>query len=188
MVFIGAPDWINNAIDKINLMHGRDYSQSVNEGLEKILEGFGHEKTKAIVQRLKSYDNLPSNIVGLCERIFAEINGDDRERESWEVRKRDNLGTNEECIALMAFNGELFLWHELGLAERNTEFTHAILDIEQWAQAGRPKTWSKILDHWLIGFEKAYILDKAQAGALLDYLMRYNDMLVKTRKERTKAA
>lgn len=93
----------------------------------------------------------------------------------------DFLGNKNEIGQIGIFNSELEYWHKNGLVERNENGSTVPMDIDTFIRAGRPQTWSPILDHWLIGFEAAYKADMQQEGKLLDYLIRYNIQLKQKR-------
>ena len=180
---IDAKEYVNSAVKKIELMKGRDLPEIVVQALVDFFNGVGEIKTKAIIYRLKTYDKIPDNIIGCIDRLNNEIHNTYQEQE-YKPKNREDLGDPSSAGLMGEFMTEVFLWHELRLVERNTDNPCGVLDIEQWVAAGRPKSWSPIIDNWLEGFEAAYYMEKTKAGSVKIYMESYIRKLKKERTER----
>lgn len=180
---MAVQDWKKELLSEIVIMRGRELPLITATGLEKIFETCGERTARTAVRRLNDRDTIPNNIVGVMQREISLIEAEKRERDEWKTHS-DDAGTSDDCHAMMEFLTEILLWHSLGLVEKNPMGISIPMSIDEYAAAGRPITWSPIVDHWLGGFERAYNEDKVMPGALLDFLMRYNLTLKNARKER----
>lgn len=178
-------EWTETLISDIISMRGRELPAITADAIIAFFLKIGEKDSRRIVSRISGFENIPSNILGIIKKEHGNIMAEEREKTSWKERHDEGMGTNSECSALMLFNQELFLWHQLELVERNTEGFSGSVDIDTYIKMERPKTWSPILDHWLYGFETAYFLDMREPGALLNYLLQYNATLKKQREERS---
>jgi hypothetical protein len=180
---IGAQQFAQDALTKIELMRGRALPDIVAPELVKMFDGAGRYKTAAVLNRLRSYESIPQNIIGCCEKILWELNNQ-QETEGYKYKDRNDFGDKKTLESLAIFLVELEFWHKNGLAEYNHKGLTTGIDINQWIEAGRPKTWSPILDHWLNGFVKAHEEEKINPGAILAFEMEYNTMLIAERIKR----
>ena len=182
--FLGAKEYVNAAVNKIELMRGRDLPEMVTHYLVDYFGKIGEIKTNCVVAELKMLDNIPSNIIGAVER-YAQKAQYHNEAQQYKPKDRNDLGDKESAGLIAEFLGEVLLWHELNLVDVNTDNPCGVMDIEQWVSIDRPKSWSPIIDDWLKGFESAYYLEKSQPGAISKFMRAYID---KIKSERTKRA
>lgn len=182
-------NWTESLLSDIVAMRGKEMPSITAEAISSFFAKIGESNSRIIVHRLEGIDNIPSNIMGWIKKEYALMNAADREREEWKIRHNDGLGNNHELIALTDFLTEVTEWHKLGIAESKP--IRAIFDIDFYIDAckrgEKPVTWSPIVDHWLVGFSVAYVRDLSEPGFLLDYLLRYNEMLKKQKTERIAA-
>lgn len=176
-------DFITNALSRIVIARGRELPELHANKLAEIFSVIGMVKTKIVADRIEGLSSIPQNIIGEVNKIIADIRAEEQEREAWKAARRDNLGTDPEHEQIGIFNTELMTWHRSGLVQKNPEGITVPMSVEEYIKAGRPKTWSPIIDHWMQGYEVAYKLDLQTEGALLDYLMRYNRTLQDRRKQ-----
>lgn len=164
-------------------MRGKDFVDMQAKGIAKKFDEIGKNDTWVIIRRLQAWPKIPDNISGAIDKEYGALKAERREAGQWRMKK-EGLGTSLECSEIGRFNDELTLWHRMGLADTNKNGSTVPMAIEEWIRAGRPATWSPVLDHWLQGFEVAYKQDLQVEGSLLAFLARYNNMLVEQRKER----
>jgi hypothetical protein len=178
-------DWKTNLIAQIVVLRGRELPTIQDEGLRSIFDSSGKSVALQAVKRLSDMPTLPSNIIGAIKREISGIEGEIRERQEWRLKSRDAATSTKECQELMAFLQELSIWHQIGLVERNDNGISIPMSIDEYIYAGRPKTWSPIIDHWLQGFEAAYRLEQEKPGALIDFYKGYTKNLIEERRKRT---
>jgi hypothetical protein len=181
--FLGTKEYVNAAVNKIELMKGRDLPEETGRYLIEFFDKIGQYKTSAIVSQLKGYDTIPQNIIGCVEKMAAEINYNS-EIDKYKMKDRDDLGDPLSAGLFAEFMQEIFVWHKSGLVETNKDNPCDIMDIEQWATVNRPKTWSPIIDDWMKGYEAAYYLERQQKGAIANFLKSYNEKLKIEREKR----
>ena len=170
--------------DRIAAARGKDIPAGTLKEIFKLFDAiedrYRVKDCEQIASMIEAYENVPQNIFGLIKRIRDDLKyRRDQALEHNENWKADPANASgKEFSAFFAVLGEIFLWHELKLAEKNPDGLYAALDIQEWKSAGCPKTWSPILDHFLQGYAKIYTV---APPALEEYLINYKKILVEKR-------
>lgn len=92
----------------------------------------------------------------------------------------DEYTDKREWELAAAITGEILTWHRLGLVDAQRQEFDGTMDAEEWVRAGKPKTWSPMVDHYFEGL--SHMRGSAQRK---EFMAGYLATLRKTRAERT---
>lgn len=174
------------AIERLGAARGKDIPQVTIKGIYRLFDEMQADDIDHIVRLVEKYENIPSNLYGLVDRLWSE-------RKYWKDQKLNHAedwkadpdnASGKEFSAFFAVLGEIFLWHTDKLVESNKEGTTVPMDIAEWKRAGCPKTWSPMVDHFLEGYLKMYTTS-SESDILLNYMINYKNTLVSARIKRT---
>jgi len=97
----------------------------------------------------------------------------------------DGMVDRGEWALAMQITIEIMLWHETGIAQRQEAEIRQLPehgDLRAWVNAGKPKTWSPIVDHYFEGLSKMNGSHERKR-----FIAGYLKTLQDTRAERTAA-
>lgn len=173
-------------LDRIAAARGKDIPQVTIKGIYRLFDQMQDRDIEHITRLIEKYENVPSNLYGLVDRLWSErkywldqqtMNADD-----WKADPDNASGA--EFSAFMAVMTEILAWHEEKLVERNPEGVTVAMSIVDWKKAGCPKTWSPILDNFLIGYLNTYTASTG-SKVLFDFMIKYTKTLHNARLKRT---
>jgi hypothetical protein len=175
-------------IEDLEAANGRAMNNTTAKKIVDALSTVDWKEANAIVRSISRAPNPPRNVYGAVLDAVEEVGREKAQalehRQTWAVKDSDRL-TPAEWQWNQLILEEIMVWHDLKLAARNVDHCEP-MDIDEWIQAGRTKTWSTILDHYLQGSEPAY---KRSVGgdvnALAAFAEAYYKMLVNERMKRT---
>lgn len=175
----------DSLLESVEVVVGRDLQERQKAAIAKVLSRVSWKWAVSIVREFSRLQNPPRNVYGwMCDKV-DEIKDEERKRiegqTQWEADK-DCLN-GKEMEVLFGILDEIMTWHELDLVSKTPGGCTDPMDVEGWIKAGRPKTWSQIVDHFLAGSEPAYKQDKQMPGTLYAFWVAY---LKSLRDERTR--
>jgi hypothetical protein len=158
-----------------------DQFSRLYEGFEKI------DWTKAcqIVRDFERMERFPSNVYGvIANRIEDQYRTERQEHYKAELfRAVDaDCASSVEWSLFFEITNEIILWHRIGLAERNPNGITIPMSSDEWDQAGRPATWSNILDHFMSELSKVNNFESDRRDS---FLKQYLGILQSEREKRT---
>lgn len=175
----------DEAIEHLCAAKGKDIPQVTIKGIYRLFDEMDAKDIDYIVRLVEKYENIPSNMYGLIDRLWSE-------RKYWKEQKLNNTddwkadpdnASGKEFSAFFAVLNEIFLWHTEKLVQSNPEGVTVPMDISEWKRSGCPKTWSPIVDNFLTGYLKMYTTT-SESNLLLYFMNNYKDTLVKERLKR----
>jgi hypothetical protein len=174
-------------IEELAAAQGRDIQERTAVKIVDALATVDWKETNAIVRSISRAPNPPRNIYGAVLDAVEEVGREKAQalehRQTWAVKDSERLTPGEWQWNQLVLE-EIMVWHDMKLATRNVEYCEP-MDIDEWIKAGRPKTWSTILDHYLTGSEPAYKRTiGGDALALEKFAEAYYKMLVSERTKR----
>ena len=175
--------WQDELIKKINTYRGREITALQASACHEIFEVMDEYDSRRVVRMLSAVEIFPNNIVGWLEQHQREIQ---EQKQPKEYKKGFvDSGSPAEVSEYAKFLNELLLWHTLGLVKSNPDANPDIRDLDSYLAAGRPPTWSPILDDHMRKYEAALAENARQPGYLLSFLQTYNLTLKTEREKRT---
>lgn len=174
------------AIERLGATRGKEIPQVTIKGIYRLFDEMEAKDIEYIVRLVEKYENVPSNLYGLVDRLWSE-------RKYWKEQKLNatddwkadpDNASGAEFSAFMAVMTEILVWHEEKLVERNPEGVTVAMSIVDWKKAGCPKTWSPILDDFLIGYLNTYTASTG-SKVLFDFMIKYTKTLHNARLKRT---
>lgn len=174
------------AIERLGATRGKEIPQVTIKGIYRLFDEMEAKDIEYIVRLVEKYENVPSNLYGLVDRLWSE-------RKYWKEQKLNNTddwkadpdnASGAEFSAFMAVMTEILTWHEEKLVERNPDGVIVSMSIVDWKKSGCPKTWSPILDHFLTGYLKMYTAT-SDSNLLLNFMINHTKILREQRLKRT---
>lgn len=179
-------DW-DKLFSELAAARGRDLPLPLTRQLATIFDEAGERNAKTIVNQLVSMDSLPTNLYGAVRSRWIEMKRNSEyetlRKDKWQSESSENTNAAEWTLYWQIIE-EIMLWHQCGLAETNKNAAPISYDIDEWLNAGKPKTWSPILDHFLDGYALGYKADLKTPGSLTKYLEQYLQLIKETRVKR----
>lgn len=175
----------DNLMLRLAAARGKDIPMPTVEGLDRLFREMGPEHAEKVVAMIEEFENVPSNLVGIVKKIWRErkarIASETLQKAEWNVES-DEYTTPEEWKLFFAIQEEILLWHSLGLEKYNHEGLTVACDVLEWKRLGCPKTWSPLLDSFLVGFLKVH----TGSGKICEnYLRTFLKMLQDNRVTKT---
>lgn len=174
------------AIERLGATRGKEIPQVTIKGIYRLFDEMEANDVEYIVRLVEKYENVPSNLYGLVDRLWSE-------RKYWKEQNLNNTddwkadpdnASGKEFSAFMAVMTEILIWHEEKLVERNAEGVTVAMSIVDWKKLGCPKTWSPLLDMFLTAYLKMYTAS-SDCGGLLDYMIKFKNNIYDERMKRT---
>lgn len=170
--------------ERLEVLTGKPMSDSQIRSLMTEFRRIGPQKTENIISQMERVENLPKNIYG------AVLNAIDRMREAEEVKlysaktwKAQELCTSPDDFELFFKIIALIMkLHADDVVKRNDDPDRSMgPDLETWHKMGCKKTWSPLVDNFLMGYITVYKNDKACTKFMRDF---YTFLVqIKIRKE-----
>jgi len=178
-------------LEEIATVRGRDITERQCSALSDVLSRIPWNKAVSIVRELCRMPVVPANFYGYIVVRVEEI---EREAKK-ELEKKDTWMEQHGCMSssewkfFSSIMEETYTWHNMGLVKLNPLPHCEPMTVEGWVKAGRPKTWSPIIDSLMQGSEPAYIRAiGGKAEALSEFFEAFYNLLVASRIKRTAAA
>lgn len=123
----------------------------------------GLNKANEVVRRVERMQSLPNNIVGLVLNIIDEVNDEfNKKLDNANKWKTDELCTSPDDFEMFfKIIGLIMKLHADDVVKRNDTPECTGPDLETWHNMGCKKTWSPLVDSFLLGYITVYKNDKA---------------------------
>lgn len=175
----------NELTKELQVISGKKFS---SDQYDRIVEGFGKidwSKACQIVRDFERLERFPSNVYGIISNhIEDQFRTDRQEQYKTEYFKAvdSDCASSIEWRLFFAITAEIMLWHRVGLAERNPNGISIPMTSDEWARAGCPATWSKLIDHFFSGLVRVNNFEPERRES---FLKQYLEMMQSEREKRT---